>query len=200
MIIEKEIHSEFWFPQQIIVCQDLQFEKVKNTFIDHCKKKKKENPKGREYSNCLGWQSEDILDNDFVLEYLNESVKQSFTSQFDLKPETGFKITNYWINISPKYASNDYHIHNESHYSGCLYIQSSKKSGELKLNPNLSSNTDWMNFLTDSYKDAYHIHPAVSFEPKEGMILLFPSYLMHKVNNNLGSTERISIAFNMSFL
>jgi len=199
-MIEKEIHSEFWFPQQIIVCQDLKFKEIKNNFVNYCKQKRKEDSKGREYSNCLGWQSKDILDNDFVYEYLDTSVKQCFTSQFDLKPETGFRITNFWINISPKYASNDYHIHNDSHYSGCLYIQCQKKSGEIKLNPNLSANTDWMNFLTDRYKDTYHIHPASSFKPKEGMMLFFPSYLMHKVNNNLENNERISISFNMNFL
>lgn len=199
-MIEKEIHSEFWFPQQIIVCQDLKFKEIKNNFIKYCKQKRKEDSKGREYSNCLGWQSKDILDNDFVYEYLNQSVKQCLTSQFDLKPETGFRINNFWINISPKYASNDYHIHNESHYSGCLYIQCQEKSGEIKLNPNLSVNSDWMNFLTDRYKDTYHIHPSSAFKPKEGMMLLFPSYLMHKVNNNLENNERISISFNMSFL
>jgi uncharacterized protein (TIGR02466 family) len=200
MTLKKEIHSEFWFPQQIIVCQDLQFEKIKNNFIDYCKKKQKEDLNGRVHSNCLGWQSKDILDSDFVFEYLNETIKQCLTSQFDFKSETNFKINNFWINISQKYASNDYHIHNGSDYSGCFYIQCQKKSGEIKLNPNLNFNTDWMDFLTDRYKDTYHIHSSVSFEPKEGMMLFFPSYLMHKVNNNLENKERISISFNISFL
>lgn len=200
MTIEKEIHSEFWFPQQIIVYQDLQFQKIKNKFVDYCKKKQREDFNGRILSNCLGWQSKDILSEDFVSQYIKESVKQSIFSQFNVKEGTNFRIDNFWINISSKYASNDYHIHNGSHYSGCFYVQCEKKSGSIKINPNLSFNTDWMNFLTDEYKNSYHIHPSVEFHPKEGMMLLFPSYLMHKVNNNLENKERISIAFNVSFL
>lgn len=200
MLIEKEIHSEFWFPQQIIVSQDLKFEKVKNKFTNYCKKNQKEDFKGRSYSNCLGWQSKDISSKDFVFEYLQEFINQSLSSQFSLKPNTNIRIDNFWINISNKYASNDYHVHNGSHYSGCLYVQCGKQSGNIKINPNLNYNTDWMNFLTEDYKNTYHIHPSVEIHPKEGMMIMFPSYLMHKVNNNLENIERISIAFNVSFL
>lgn len=200
MVVEKEIHSEFWFPQQIIVYQDLQFNKIKNKFVDYCKKNQKENSKGRVQSNCLGWQSEDLLYNDFVKEYIKKSTEESFHTQFNIKNGTNFYINNFWINISPKYASNDYHIHNGSHYSGCLYIQCDSNSGAIKLNPNITVNTDWMNFLTEEYKNAYHIYPSAEFNPKEGMILLFPSYLPHKVNNNMSNKERISIAFNVTLL
>jgi uncharacterized protein (TIGR02466 family) len=199
MTIEKEIHSEFWFPQQIIVHQDLQFHKIKNKFIDYCKKRQKEDVEGRNYSNCLGWQSKDILSIDFVSDYLQESIEQSLFSQLNVKERTNIIINNFWINISPKYASNDYHIHNGSHYSGCFYVQCENRSGSIKINPNINFNTDWMSFLSDEYKNAYHIQPSVEFEPKEGMMILFPSYLTHKVNNNLSNRDRISIAFNVSF-
>lgn len=195
----KEIHSEFWFPQQIIVHQDLEFTKIKDNFLNYCELKRKEDPKGRSISNCLGWQSKNIFDNDFVYEYISTSVNQCLVSQFEFKPEVSFEVTNFWVNISPKYASNDYHIHNGSSYSGCLYIQCQEKSGEIRLNPSLNCNAEWMDLLTDQYKDMYHLHSAVDFKPKEGMMLLFPSYLMHKVNNNLEDTERISISFNVIF-
>jgi uncharacterized protein (TIGR02466 family) len=200
MSIEKEIHSEFWFPQQIIVYQDLQFNKIKNKFVDYCKRNQKENIKGRVHSNCLGWQSGDLTSNDFVKDYIKKSIEESFHTQFSIKNGTNFYINNFWINISPKYASNDYHIHNGSHYSGCLYIQCDSNSGAIKLNPNIAANSDWMNFLTEEYKNAYHIYPSSEFNPKEGMILLFPSYLPHKVNNNMSNKERISIAFNVTLL
>jgi uncharacterized protein (TIGR02466 family) len=199
----KKIHSEFWFPQQIIICQDLEYKKLKNKFVDYCKKKQKEDPNGRNYSNSLGWQSNDIsseeIANSWVCEYLKENVEQSLHTQFNMKDGTNFSIDNFWINISHKYASNDYHIHNNCDYSGCLYIQSDSNSGAIKLNPNINNNTDWMNFLKDEYKNMYHIHPSVEFNPQEGVILLFPSYLMHKVNNNFSNKERISIAFNIKF-
>jgi uncharacterized protein (TIGR02466 family) len=56
-----------------------------------------------------------------------------------------------------------------------------------------------MNFLHDDYKKTYHIYPSLEINPQEGMLLLFPSYLMHKVNNNISNKERISISFNINF-
>ena len=162
MSFEKEIHSEFWFPQQIIIYQDLKFQKIKSKFVDYCKRKQREDLNGKIKSNCLGWQSGNILTKDFVSDYLQESTNQSISSQFNIKSGTNFRIDNFWINISPKFASNDYHVHHGSHYSGCLYIQCDEKnSGSIKINPNINFNTDWMDFLVDDYKNTYHIHPAV---------------------------------------
>ena len=199
MNFEKEIHSEFWFPQQIIVYQDLKFKNIKNKFVEYCKKQQKVDIKGRVLSNCLGWQSDSICTDNFVTDYIKENVRESLHTQFNMKVNTNFHIDNFWINMSPKYASNDYHIHNGSHYSGCLYIQCEPNCGSIKINPNINSNTDWMDFLTEEYKNSYHIYPSSEFTPKEGMMLLFPSYLPHKVNNNMSNKERISIAFNITF-
>ena len=39
-----------------------------------------------------------------------------------------------------------------------------------------------------------------SITPKAGTLVLFPSYLEHKVNPNLSNEERIVISFNVSLL
>ena len=201
-ILGKKIHSEFWFPQQIIICQDLDYKNIKTKILDYCKKKQKKDTTGRQHSNCLGWQSEDIFnenENKWIFDYITENVKPSFSTQFKFKDNTNFYINNLWINISQKYSSNDYHIHNGSDYSGCLYVQCDSNSGPIKFNPNITNNTDWMNFLHDDNKKTYHIYPSLEINPQEGMLLLFPSYLMHKVNNNISNKERISISFNINF-
>ena len=40
----------------------------------------------------------------------------------------------------------------------------------------------------------------VSFQPKEGMLVLFPSYLQHSVNVNKTDEERIVISFNINLI
>ena len=41
---------------------------------------------------------------------------------------------------------------------------------------------------------------TLQFEPKEGMVLIFPGYLVHHVHPHGGASERITIAFNASML
>ena len=35
----------------------------------------------------------------------------------------------------------------------------------------------------------------ITIKPKDGMLLVFPSYILHQVHPNLSDRERISIAF-----
>ena len=194
--------SQFWFPQQIIISQDLNFKNIKKKLVKFCKDQKLKDFVGRKLSNCNGWQSQDLYpteDTLWVYEYLMSLTKPAIYNQLDLESDTNFSIENMWVNISKQYSYNDYHSHFNSDYSGCLYIQSKENSGSIQLNPNLNNNTDWMDFLTPEYKNKTKISPSAEFNPQEGMILLFPSYLMHKVNTNLVSDDRISIAFNIRF-
>jgi uncharacterized protein (TIGR02466 family) len=198
----KTIHSEFWFPQQIIISQDLEFNKVKNNFLNYCKKEKNIDKFGLKNSNCGGWQSKSFYPNKnniWIYEYIMSHVKPALYSQLQLVEGTDFSIENFWINLSNTNSYNDYHSHLNSDYSGCLYIQIEEKSGSIQFNPNLNYNTDWMSFLNEDHKNNFKIYPSIQCNPKEGTILLFPSHLMHKVNANLSNKERISIAFNIKF-
>lgn len=194
--------SEFWFPQQIIISQDLDFKDIKQKLVKFCKNQQLKDFVGRKLSNCNGWQSQDLYPNDetlWVYEYIMSLTKPAIYNEFDLESDTNFSIENMWINVSKQYSYNDYHSHLNSDYSGCLYIKCQENSGSIQFNPHLNNNTDWMNFLTSKYRSKTKINPSAQFNPQEGMILLFPSYLMHKVNTNLLDEDRISIAFNIKF-
>lgn len=194
--------SEFWFPQQVIVSKDLKFSKVKKKLIDFCYSEKNKDKEGRNLSNCRGWQSNLINPEEkyiWVYEYLMTVIKPAIYQQLNLIDDTNFSIENFWINISNKHSYNDYHFHSGCDYSGCLYIQYEHDCGTIQFNPNLTNNTDWMNFLKEDYKSQIKIYPSVEFNPQEGMVLLFPAHLMHKVNSNLKEINRISISFNIKF-
>ena len=40
---------------------------------------------------------------------------------------------------------------------------------------------------------------VVKFQPREGMMIIFPSWLLHYVEPNLCEDDRIAISFNISF-
>jgi len=46
---------------------------------------------------------------------------------------------------------------------------------------------------------AWPYHGMANYEPSDGDILIFPSYLLHKVHPNPNEKERINMAFNVNY-
>ena len=84
--------------------------------------------------------------------------------------------------------------------SGVYYLKAPKNCGNLVFrHPSPCIEYDWSkNKLTENIEYNSGLY---NFVPKEGQLLLFPSWLEHFVRPNLNKTqERISIAFNIALL
>ena len=58
-----------------------------------------------------------------------------------------------------------------------------------------------MYFIIPASKKANNLNCQVqSITPKAGTLVLFPSYLEHKVDENLSNEERIVVSFNISLI
>jgi uncharacterized protein (TIGR02466 family) len=77
-------------------------------------------------------------------------------------------------------------------FSGCYYHTVPKNSGDIQFK---STNP----FVISFPHKAEKYHNLVTVEPKDGMILLFPSWLLHKVLPNRSNEIRVSLAFNIQF-
>ena len=104
------------------------------------------------------------------------------------------KINNMWAIINTGGAANLRHQHGNSTISGAYYVRAPKNSGDI--------------VFYDPRPAPVYSHPNViepnllntqvnSINPKEGLLVLFPSYLDHSVNENLSKEERIVISFNI---
>jgi uncharacterized protein (TIGR02466 family) len=108
-----------------------------------------------------------------------------------------FYITTSWIN---KHKPDDYavvHHHSNSIFSGIYYIRQPRWSGDLlihenNMTPNIS-NRVMLNYkeMTDYTTSHYQI------PPEDGLLLLFPSFLMHSVEKNKSPHDRYSLGFNV---
>ena len=98
-----------------------------------------------------------------------------------------------WANVNRKGHSNIAHIHPMSTWSGTYYVDAgdqteTDKSGFFEaFNPNTSH---LMSFFPG------FIAGERLYQPKTGMINLFPSYLRHGVRTYYGNSPRICIAIN----
>jgi hypothetical protein len=103
----------------------------------------------------------------------------------------GSKI-NYWVQ---DYSPNDFHrphVHQASLLSGVYYVRANEQAGYLRFTtPNPYT---WISLYDVPYEEKMYFN----VKPQKGLIILFPSYLIHQVvpsdNNNV---ERTCIAFNL---
>ena len=95
-----------------------------------------------------------------------------------------------WFNFYKKDGYQYDHTHPQFRVSGTYYYASNGEDGNIRFqNPNVHVHA--------------HLFPAdgmpmesISYTPKVGRLLLFPSWLVHRVNKNNTEHERISIAMN----
>ena len=109
------------------------------------------------------------------------------------------EITNLWININPKNASNRDHIHPASHLAGVWWIKVPPDSGRLFFNcPHWFEQFHEMCSYSDEFKEFSSTYPDYYLNPYEGGIIIFPSSLFHRVEESKSNKDRISVSFNIN--
>lgn len=126
-----------------------------------------------------------------LAEFLNSSLQEYFNTVYAPKHDANLCITQSWVNYTKPGEFHHKHAHSNSLVSGVFYIQASKE-------------TDKLHFSKDIYhqikitpKD-FNLYTAESWwlATATGMLYLFPSSLMHMVEQVTGENTRISLSFN----
>jgi len=159
---------------------------------------KEESPEGVQKSNNLGWHSPDLDSNNLIIKKFFSSIapmikEVSEDMCWDLK-NNNIKITNCWSIINKKFASNAGHIHANSLISSAYYIYADKNCGNIVFDDPRPGAT--------IKKGPYHSvgnwnQGNITIEPQNGLLVMFPSYLVHHVQPNMSDQERIILSFNL---
>jgi len=198
--------AECWFPTMLHIVETELDKKIK----PYCLKKRKDNPESVNISNIKGYQSKHMFENtetgtvrsphmtdeetDLVIKpALYKIFKESICNVI----EGNLNIVNYWININGKGAYNRIHNHPQANFSGVYFVQCPKNCGHIVFNnPHTFTAFDEMSSYKEDFTNQGYQHKAISIEPRVGLLLMFPAYLMHGVAENKSDEDRISIAFN----
>ncbi len=106
----------------------------------------------------------------------------------------GLYITSCCANVNGKGHSHHDHTHPNNYLSGVYYVRVPSDSGAIVFSdPRPQAHVLAPTVIQRSPFNA-NIHP---YQPQEGTMLLFPSWLPHMVEANLSEERRISIAFNV---
>ena len=176
-------------------------ESINTELKNYIYKKKEKNPEGTKKSNVNGWHSDEFdLKNENLKNFISEISKniESAIKDMNWDLETQIvKITSMWSIINNKDAFNEKHHHGNSALSAAYYVKAKQNAGNIIFYDPRQANV----FHHPTSKEVNSVNAQVqSVTPKAGTLVLFPSYLEHKVNPNLSNDERIVISFNVSLI
>lgn len=135
-----------------------------------------------------------IMDNNISsLSKTIEKCVEKYASSLNYQFSRPLTIGASWINFYEKHGYQNAHAHAGTIISGCYYYNTNGQDGSIVFeNPNGAFNASTAFPLNSSVNSMVHEVP-----PKQGMLILFPSWLRHRVNVNTTDHTRISIAFNL---
>ena len=114
------------------------------------------------------------------------------------KKNVAQKLTDIWININEKYNYNEWHIHAYATLSGTYYIKhdGSIENGDISFRHPVNQ-LGVLHWQPDEIEACNTVTSGiVTNRPRSNMLLIFPSWLEHKVEANLKNDYRISLSFN----
>jgi len=190
-----------FFSTPVWIEQINNFESINSELKNYIYQEQERNPDGVKKSNFNGWHSKSFdLKNENLKNFINQISKNIGTAVndmgWDLEAQI-VKITNMWAIINKNKAFNERHHHGNSALSAAYYVKAENNAGNIVFFDPRQANV----FHHPSAKKANDLNGQVkSITPKAGTLVLFPSYLEHKVEENLSNEERIVVSFNVSLI
>ena len=152
--------------------------------------------KGMVRTNVKGWHS--TTDMGELPEY-QKLVSMLYAAQKTIYDQEHLDseavLGNMWANINPPGGMNRAHQHPNSLWSGVYYIKAPKNCGHLKIDDPRAAAAMVRPRQKDGEKPP-RLFRETQYEPKEGRLIMFPSWLMHCVDPNESNDIRISVSFN----
>ena len=191
--------KEYYFPT-IIYIKDLLNANELNPYLEKHIIEWSKQDKGVSKTNMNGWHSQTDMNHRKEYEPL---IKELFQMQneiieeehLDIKPRLG----NMWANINPPGGYNNSHIHPNSLFSGVYYIKAQPNSGRLSV---MDPRPGVQQFMPTRKKGKLprELWRETYYEPIPRRLIMFPSWLWHKVELNQSNDIRISVSFNFIML
>ena len=191
------------FPTHIYYSKLSDTEHETDRLLQRIYRERRNDPEGIIRSNAKNtdsWHSKtDIHEWDETGFLINQILLTSHTIFEETKydPNSYPILNNMWANISPTHGFNKTHIHPHSLWSGVYYLQTPDNCGDIIFTDPRYSRAMFTPGLSEGEAD-YSEMDTYTFYARRYVLILFPSYLMHEVEPNGSTAERVSISFNIN--
>jgi hypothetical protein len=138
-----------------------------------------------------------------LVAWIEQTVKQAVcvANGSRAKPEqVRVEIPDAWYHVSNVGGFHDAHYHNDCSWCGIFYLQAgdSRPSGPTGAGNGISRfySPVGTGAVLGDYGNAYLANNRVDITPTDGLLLLFPAFLLHSGLPYAGGRDRVVIAFN----
>ena len=192
------IEKQFIFPTQVFRSVYDKSQELQKSVVPELLAKEKTDTSPVRYSanGYTSYGNENILENPLFeeLKKLIDACVQECHKETKLQHTPSLKSS--WFSINRKYTYHEEHNHLPDTWSGVYYIQADQDHPGLTLvNPNMKAN--WPRVNVTELNEANS--PNVTCAAMTGSLIIFPSHLHHKVEQQMIDKERIMVAFNYGF-
>lgn len=119
-----------------------------------------------------------------------------FTKKLGFKGEEPLQIANLWTNINSRGGYHEKHRHENSFLSGTYYVMAEAGAAPITF---YDPKAAFRMIEPRMEAPAPFTAKVFSIQPATGTLVLFPSYLEHKVEVQKSDTDRLSLSFNIVF-
>ncbi len=188
-----------FFPTPVWTLQLENYKLINEEMYKFIKDTQDRDKEGIYKSNVKGWHSKDFdlkrnEPRNFI-SFVLPAIEKVMTDMNWEKQTQMVNINNMWAIINTGGAANIRHQHGNSTISGAYYVKAPKDSGDIIFyDPRPAPVYSYPNASSPNLLNAQ----VNGINPKEGVLVLFPSYVDHSVNENLSNEERIVISFNIT--
>ena len=188
-----------FFPTPVWTMQLDNFKTINEEMYKFIKETQSKDQDGINKSNIKGWHSKDFdLKNNEprnFITFISPAIEKVMIDMNWEKEKQKVNINNMWAIINTGGSTNLRHQHGNSTISGAYYVRAPEKSGDIVFyDPRPAPVYSYPQAINPNLLNAQ----VNGISPKEGALVLFPSYLDHSVNENLSNEERIVISFNIT--
>ncbi|MFQ6006641.1 MAG: putative 2OG-Fe(II) oxygenase [Woeseia sp.] len=184
------LHTDFWW-SMVPDCDNLNAR-----LLEEILRHKEEEPTTAPGTNPDCWRGHRDYENwPYLCEYIVHKLRfihghyvniGTSCSPLDNLPRDRYEFE-FWTNVNEPGSSNLIHNHAKWHWSGVYYVQG-KDTGPIAF-----YSTPYLN---QQVTLGLPFGQSFTVEPSDGLLLIFPSYLLHEVSANPSDKQRINIAFN----
>ena len=188
-----------FFPTPVWALQLDNYKEINEEMYTFIKKTQNNDQIGINKSNIKGWHSKDFDLQETVtknfIEFISPAIEGVITDMNWEKEKQKININNMWAIINTGGSKNLRHQHGNSTISGAYYVRAPENSGDIVFyDPRPAPVYSYPKAVNPNILNAQ----VNGISPKEGALVLFPSYLDHSVNENLSNDERIVVSFNIT--
>ena len=190
--------ANLFFPTPVWAIQLENYKLVNEEMYNYIKIQQKADGVGINKSNIKGWHSKDFnlseKEPQNFISFISSSIEQVMIDMNWDKEKQLAKIDNMWAIVNIGGSANLRHQHGNSTISGAYYVRAPENCGDIVFyDPRPAPVYSYPNAKKPNSLNAQ----VNAISPKEGALVLFPSYLDHSVNENFSKNERIVISFNI---